>query len=155
MFEHLPYHRTKYVTAAHWSEIDRNDTSKWPWKYFPPEEVACKGTGRVAVHRATMDRLMYLRSQAGAKPIVLNSAYRDPAHNAAVSSTGTDGPHTFGQAFDIQCSHERAYQLVGLAIRLGFTGIGLSQKGAWGGRFLHLDDLPNGPGQPRPTVWTY
>jgi hypothetical protein len=40
-----------------------------------------------------------------------------------------------------------------LALAKGFTGIGVQQKG--GGRFIHLDNLPNGPGQPRPTVWSY
>lgn len=34
-----------------------------------------------------------------------------------------------------------------------FTGIGIQQKG--GDRYIHLDNLPNAPGQPRPTVWSY
>jgi RimJ/RimL family protein N-acetyltransferase len=39
------------------------------------------------------------------------------------------------------------------ALALGFTGMGFQQKG--NSRFLHLDDLPDAPGQPRPTVWSY
>jgi zinc D-Ala-D-Ala carboxypeptidase len=40
-----------------------------------------------------------------------------------------------------------------LALEQGFTGIGVSQKGAI--RFIHVDDLPDAPGQPRPTIWSY
>jgi len=39
------------------------------------------------------------------------------------------------------------------ALILGFTGIGINQKGT--GRFLHLDLLPNLLLHPRPTVWSY
>jgi hypothetical protein len=40
-----------------------------------------------------------------------------------------------------------------LALEAGFTGIGVAQKGS--GRFMHLDDLLNDEGQPRPTIWSY
>jgi hypothetical protein len=36
---------------------------------------------------------------------------------------------------------------------MGFTGIGIAQKGE--GRYVHLDDLPSVEGQPRPTLWSY
>ncbi len=34
-------------------------------------------------------------------------------------------------------------------------GIGIKQKGDYASRFVHLDDLPNGSGQPRPWCWSY
>jgi zinc D-Ala-D-Ala carboxypeptidase len=37
-----------------------------------------------------------------------------------------------------------------LAFKLGFTGIGVQQKGS--GRFIHLDTMEGGT---RPTVWSY
>jgi hypothetical protein len=78
---------------------------------------------------------------------------RCPEHNAKVSSTGYAGPHTTGRAIDIGVSHGRALELVRMALTSGFTGIGINQKG--NARFIHLDDIPDGEGQPRPTIWSY
>lgn len=98
-------------------------------------------------------KLEKLRVAAGF-PFKIASGSRCPAHNQKVSGTGPDGPHT-KEAVDITVSGADALQLVGLAIEHGFTGIGVSQKGEHGKRFIHLDDLPNAPGQPRPWVWSY
>lgn len=85
-------------------------------------------------------------------PMPVNSAARCAKHNASVSSTGENGPHTTGRAIDIGVSRENAYKLIQMAIGFGFTGIGVSQKGA--SRFIHLDDLES-PKYPRPNVWSY
>lgn len=100
---------------------------------------------------AFMDRLEDLRVAYG-RPMSLSSAYRCAAHNAAVSSTGTDGPHTTGRAVDVLVSGPEAFKLIQLAVSRGFTGIGVKQKGD--GRFIHLDDLPDGS-HPRPRIWSY
>jgi uncharacterized protein YcbK (DUF882 family) len=99
-----------------------------------------------------MDRLEALRNQIG-KPMVLSSAYRCPVHNAAVSGTGDNGPHTTGRAVDVLIRGTEALRLVAKAIELGFTGIGVKQKG--GARFIHLDDLHPKIGGPRPWIWSY
>jgi zinc D-Ala-D-Ala carboxypeptidase len=44
-------------------------------------------------------------------------------------------------------------EMIRMALSVGFTGIGVKQHGA--GRFIHLDDLPNAEGQPRPHLWSY
>lgn len=93
-----------------------------------------------------------LRHEYG-KPLKVTSGYRCPTHNAAVSSTGTTGPHTTGRAADLAVDRADAYRLAKLAFARGFTGIGFQQKSS--GRFLHLDTLPNAPNQPRPTIWSY
>jgi len=31
----------------------------------------------------------------------------------------------------------------------------VNQKGPHAARFIHLDDLPDAEGQPRPTIWSY
>lgn len=103
---------------------------------------------------AFVDRLNRLRDRL-AKPLIVLSGYRCPAHNKAVSRTGEDGPHTFGRAVDLSASRAFALQIVSLAVELGFTGIGLRQHGGEAGRFVHLDDLPGALLRPRPTVWTY
>ncbi len=93
-----------------------------------------------------------LRHRYG-KPLIVTSGYRCPVHNAAVSHTGRTGPHTTGQAADFRVDRGDAYRLLKVALEMGFTGIGIQQKG--GGRFIHLDTLPNDDGQPRPTIWSY
>lgn len=79
-------------------------------------------------------------------PFVITSGYRCPAHNNSVSSTGFDGPHTIGAA-DVGVAYERAYALAKLAFSHGL-GVGIAQKGAVSGRFIHIDNL----GQ---RLWSY
>lgn len=99
-----------------------------------------------------MKELDDLRHRYG-KPLVVSSGYRCPDHNVKVSSTGRTGPHTTGHAADLLVDRGDAFRLLKIALAMRFTGIGFQQKGV--GRFIHLDDLPNLIGQPRPTIWTY
>jgi uncharacterized protein YcbK (DUF882 family) len=122
------------------------------WKHFTRNEFACKHCGENKTPDDFIDKLDALREQCGfALPVT--SGYRCPEHNSKVSHTGLTGPHTTGRAVDFGVRGDRAYKVMELAMRAGFTGIGLNQKGD--ARFVHLDDLPNAPGQPRPTCWSY
>jgi len=132
-----------------WRDVKQ---SEWPWPNFTPEEMACRGSGELLVVPVFMERLQRLRAAFG-RPMPVTSGYRTPAHNARVSSTGTDGPHTTGRAVDIAVSGSDAFELVRLALACGFTGIGVRQRGAWNGRFIHLDDIES-PGI-RPRIWSY
>jgi uncharacterized protein YcbK (DUF882 family) len=120
--------------------------------HFSSVELACKcGCGKLP-RLAFMEKIETLRLAYG-KPLKVTSAARCPEHNVKVSGTGGTGPHTTGRAIDFAIDRGDAYQLASLAFASGFTGIGFQQKGS--NRFLHVDDLPNAPGQPRPTVWSY
>ncbi|MEW5251467.1 D-Ala-D-Ala carboxypeptidase family metallohydrolase [Microbulbifer sp. 2201CG32-9] len=120
--------------------------------YFTEEELACRCCGKNHFSDDTLRRLIRVRERF-AKPMVINSGYRCPAHCAKIGSTMT---HTTGQAVDVSVAGGRAYELLSIAQEEGFTGIGVKQKGAHGGRFLHLDDLEPVPGErARPTVWSY
>lgn len=123
------------------------------WKFFNLDEFKCRHCGENKIAHDFIDKLDALRQSCGfALPVT--SGYRCPVYNAAVSNTGAAGPHTTGRAVDFGLRGVQALTLVQLALSRGvFTGIGLNQKGV--GRFVHLDDLPNGPSQPRPTCWTY
>ena len=101
-----------------------------------------------------MDKVEKLRDRLGF-PLTVTSAYRCPEYNNRVSGTGRTGPHVSGRAIDLGVSGARAVELVRLALSTGFTGIGLKQHGAHASRFVHLDDLPDADGQPRPFLWTY
>ena len=60
-----------------------------------------------------------------------------------------NGVHTLGQASDILISGERAMLLFEKARQIGFSGIGLSQRGPHQDRFVHLDT------KPRKALWSY
>lgn len=102
-----------------------------------------------------MRRLELLRGEFG-RPMRLSSAYRCPAYDADI---GGAGAHPTGHAVDVLIHGEAAFRLVALAVRRGFTGIGLHQRGPYAGRFVHLDDCPDerasGGARARPRIWTY
>lgn len=120
--------------------------------HFSDAELACKCGCGMLPDPEFMARIEAVRVEAGfAMPV--SSAARCAKHNAATSGTGFTGPHTTGRAIDFAVDRDRAYKVLAIAMRHGFTGIGIQQKGF--GRFVHIDDLPNKTGQPRPTLWSY
>lgn len=123
-------------------------------EHFSRNELACKCCGMADMDEAFMERLEDLRKSYN-KPMKASSAYRCPEHNAEVSKTGKDGPHTTGRAIDILVSGKDTHAIIRIAAGMGFTGIGIKQKGPHDQRFLHLDDLEEEPGRPRPWVWSY
>ena len=123
--------------------------------HFSDAELACKCGCGLLPKPDFMEKVETLRVAYG-KPLRVTSAARCPEYNAKVSSTGLTGPHTTGRAIDFGISGADAHHLLRTAMRhCNFTGIGVSQKGPHEKRFLHFDDLPDAPGQPRPTLWTY
>lgn len=125
-------------------------------RYFAASEFNCKGSGCCGgvglMDASFLDEIDELRHRYE-KPLFVSSGYRCPVHNKRVSSTGASGPHTTGRAADFRIDRADALKLLSIAIDMRFTGIGVNQKGA--GRFLHLDNLPNSSGHPRPTIWSY
>lgn len=127
----------------------------WRWPHVDAaKEWASKGNGAIVVVPEFLDKFEKLRRMFGS-PLIITSGYRDPAYNNSVAETGTGGPHTTGRAVDIRIYGAHALALVHLALEIGFTGIGLSQKGDQAKRFVHLDDLLAADGFPRPNLWTY
>jgi uncharacterized protein YcbK (DUF882 family) len=80
--------------------------------------------------------------------MVVSSGYRDPSHPNEASKA-QPGEHTTGRATDIAVSGSAALRLVVLAVKHGFTRIGVQQKGT--GRFIHLGDSPDFPAG----MWSY
>jgi uncharacterized protein YcbK (DUF882 family) len=120
--------------------------------HFSKAELTCKCGCGLLPEESFMAKVEQLRLVYG-KPMPITSGARCALHNGEVSSTGDNGPHTKRRAIDVAIRGEDAVALLRIALSQGFTGIGVSQKGA--SRFLHLDDLPNGPGCPRPMIWSY
>jgi zinc D-Ala-D-Ala carboxypeptidase len=123
----------------------------WESLYFSSEEMKCSHTGLEKMDAGFMELLTELRA-AYAKPMRVTSAYRDPTHPIEAKKS-KPGAHTTGKAVDIAVARGEAYELMHLAFAMGFTGIGVQQKGD--GRFIHLDNMTEEDGFPRPTVWSY
>jgi len=114
-------------------------------RYFEKYEFICKcGCGRADMEYEFLKKLDGARHTAGF-PFPINSGYRCPEHNNAVSGTGLDGPHTTGKAADLGLSYNGARKALTILSET-FSGIGLKQKGD--SRFIHVDDL-------EPRIWTY
>lgn len=122
------------------------DWSRYP--NFSEDEFKCSHSGKCAMDTGFMDKLQALRSEL-AEAMTVTSGYRDTSHPVEASK-GRPGTHTRGIAVDIACDGQQAYRIMALAMKHGFTGIGVSQSG--GGRFLHLDTFTGGP---RPNIWSY
>ena len=96
---------------------------------FSVYEIACKcGCGAHEMDKEFMRMLQSLREDMQG-PLRVSSGFRCEDHNQSVSTTGRNGPHTLAKATDILISGERAMVLFEKARHIGFSGIGLSQKG--------------------------
>lgn len=120
--------------------------SKYP--NFSEKEFKCSHCGQCHMKESFLDRLQAFRTAYG-KPMRITSGYRCPQHPIEAAKE-KPGAHASGQAADVGCSGQEAYTIMKLAFELGFTGIGVSQKGST--RFVHLDDIQEAP---RPNVWSY
>ena len=122
-------------------------------KYFKASEFTCSHTGTEKMDQGFINKLNNLREIYG-KPMTVSSGYRDSTHPVeAVKKDPTAGAHVSGKAADILIDRADAFKLLSLAFVVGFTGIGVNQKG--GARFLHLDTIEGSPARPRPTIWSY
>jgi len=118
--------------------------------YFSNDELRCKCDCQdYFFDDQTKARLNQLREELGF-PLIISSGYRCEHYNNQIGATQT---HASGQAVDILIRGTQAYRLIHKAIEIGFTGVGISQKGD--SRFIHLDDLDRLENRPRPWIWSY
>lgn len=118
---------------------------------FSKHEFDCKHTGLNEMQFSFLLRLQALRTELG-RPMSIKSGYRHETHPIEAKKA-RGGAHTTGRACDIACTNGgRAFEIISLAIKHGFTGIGIGlNKG-----FIHLDDIqPNEIHLKRPSIWLY
>ena len=118
----------------------------WRWRNFTPREMACRGSDTLLLVPSFMDRIQALRDML-ARPLVVTSGYRSPAHNTAVGGAPAS-MHLQGRAVDVRVTGTEAWPVMSAAVPLGFRGLGLRLHA--GGTMLHLDDR-DGP----VVMWTY
>ena len=114
----------------HWREAPKGT---WRWPNFSPAEIACRGSGKLLINEAALDRLQALRDQLG-KPLIVRSAYRSPEHNRAVGGTKRS-KHMDGTAFDIAMTNHDPTAFEAAARAVGFLGFGYYPRS----NFMHVD----------------
>jgi len=122
------------------------------YKYFTEEELMCRHCNETGMDDEFMQKVDALREKLGFS-FPVNSAYRCKDHPIEARKA-SPGAHASGRAIDIGVSHKKAYRLIQAAQEAGFTGIGIAQKKGHP-RFIHIDDLPDSEGRPRPHIWSY
>ena len=118
------------ISYDHWSQVPRT-WSAWPWRFFQPKEVACRGTGKLSISDRLIGKLDILRSRLGF-PLSLSSCFRTPYWNAKCGGAPRS-MHLFGLAADIPIVGKDKNLILELAKDLGFTGFGYYRT------FLHVD----------------
>ncbi len=93
----------------------------WRWPNFKPHELASKSDGWLMLYAPAMDALQAMRTELG-RALVINSAYRSPAHNRKVGGSKRSR-HLAGCAFDIRSWDSQHATIAAAARRHGFNGI--------------------------------
>jgi zinc D-Ala-D-Ala carboxypeptidase len=112
-------------------------------KNFSRDELQCSFSRECEIEEDALNRLQALRDEWG-KPMKLSSAYRSAQHPRERTKPNGPGHHhgvngNGGQAFDVLIAGEDVPPFIALAIKHGFKGIGVNQKGEWNQRFIHID----------------
>jgi zinc D-Ala-D-Ala carboxypeptidase len=115
---------------THWREVP---ATAWRWANFSAAEIACRGTGKLLVNEAALDKLQALRDRLG-KPMIIHSAYRSPEHNRAVGGAKAS-KHMEGIAFDIAMANHDPEAFEAAARAIGFHGFGFYPRSG----FMHID----------------
>ena len=127
-----------------------SEPSDWreSWVNFSPDEVKCSHCGELKIHEDIMDLIQEARNDLG--PLSITSGYRCSTHNAAVSSTGENGPHTTGKSLDISVRDSQHRQQLITYFAPKVQGLGIAKS------FIHIDLLYEEDGFPgRPNSWVY
>ncbi len=105
----------------------------WRWPNFSPEEIACRGDGKIQINEAALDALQALRARLGV-PLIVHSAYRSPDYNRQVGGA-KQSMHLQGAAFDISMANHDPESFEAAARAVGFTGFGFYPRQ----NFIHID----------------
>lgn len=106
--------------------------SSWPYRYFSPNEIACKGTGQIRINNDALAALDTLRTHLG-RSINLSSAYRSPYHNSKIGGAPRSS-HLEGHAFDVRLQGHDKETIRQVAEQVGFKGFGMRYQ-----TFIHID----------------
>ena len=113
----------------HYADVPRG---AWPFRFFKPQEIACRGGNTILVNPKALEALDEFRRLVDS-PVRLSSAYRSEYHNAKVGGAPRSS-HLEGHAFDVRLDGRDKGWLRALAERVGFQGFGMRYQ-----TFIHID----------------
>ena len=105
----------------------------WRWPNFSPEEIACRGDGKIRINEPALDKLQALRDKLEV-PLIVHSAYRSPDYNRRVGGA-KQSMHLQGAAFDISMANHDPESFEAAARAVGFSGFGFYPRQ----NFMHVD----------------
>ena len=115
---------------------------------FTLSEFECSETGQNEMQGNFIIALQHLRILCGFAFTIL-SGFRSVLHSEEVGKVGTTGQHPKGLAADIYVANGVQRRLiVGFAVMLGFTGIGIKKH------MVHVDMRVLKEGE-EPVLWVY
>jgi len=79
------------ILYDHYTQVN-----EWLWPHFTPQEIASRGDKSILVNYEALDKLENARTIMR-KSFIINSAYRDPLHNARVGGAPLSS-HKFGHS---------------------------------------------------------
>ncbi len=115
------------------SEHELNNIRVAP-NFLLREFASRDGSHQVVLHRELLQRLQALRDALG-RPVIINSGYRNPAHNEAVGGS-PNSYHLRGMAADIRVPGIHPAALAEAARQAGFRGVITYAT------FVHVDVRP-------------
>ncbi len=115
---------------ADWRDVPEK---LWRWPNFSPEEIACRGDGKIRINEPALDKLQALRDKLEV-PLIVHSAYRSPDYNRRVGGA-KHSMHLQGAAFDISMANHDPESFETEARAVGFTGFGFYPRQ----NFMHID----------------
>ena len=125
-----------YFISKHWKYLEDSKEWKTIAPNFRPKELASKGDGSIIIDKTSLALLQKLRD-IYKKPLIINSAYRDPEHNDNIGGS-KNSQHLKGKAFDIHIKDQSmGRELEKIAEIIGFTAIGRYKT------FIHVDNRPS------------
>lgn len=103
-------------------------------EHFHALELCCPHCGRCEVTQALLDALEAFRAAVG-QPVLIDSAYRCPEHNAAVGGV-PNSQHVLGEAADVRVAEMTGWQLYDVAVKIPLIhGFGVD----FHKNYLHID----------------
>lgn len=126
------------------------------WKKYPnftEAEFKCREFGTCLMQEPFILLLQTIRDKFD-KPMIITSGFRSPEHSRERNKP-TRGEHTTGLCADIGIHGLDAMELLGIALELKVSRIGINQKGDLKDRFIHLGIGDKFYTHLIPGIWTY
>lgn len=142
----------------HTGQVLPDNLASFKSSYYAPQDFAdganmSDKSGDIRVSKRLVSALDWVTDQFGMGKLQINSGYRSPSSNLKRASSGADGPHTHGEAVDIQVrdlpkdDKDRLYSLLRSQ---GFNAFGFGEG------VLHAEIREGGgSGRGGDAEWTY